>query len=87
MINFAVAENIALKKHTNQSSVCNDGYSSRAVDGKASNTYASGSCTHTCEDPSMWWMVDFGQSAIVHFVNITNRGRFQFHCDCILIAT
>jgi len=68
-------ENIALKKHTNQSSVCNDGYSSRAVDGKASNTYASGSCTHTCEDPSMWWMVDFGQSAIVHFVNITNRGE------------
>ena len=45
------------------------------MDGKISNIYDHGFCTHTCEDPSMWWMVDFGQSAIVHSVNVTNRGR------------
>ena len=77
IISTIVVENIALKKLTYQSSTRENDYSSRAVDGNTDNVYGHGSCTGTRVEPSMWWMVDFGQSAIVHAINITNRGRLD----------
>ena len=71
-----MTENIALGKSTSQSTTCHDGLSSRAVDGNSSTTFADQSCTHSCSDePGDWWMVDFGATANVHFIKITNRGN------------
>ena len=38
----------------------------------------SGSCTFTCLETAMWWMVDFGQTALVQSINITNRGKLMW---------
>ena len=79
MINIVTADNIALRKPTRQSSTCYKGVSSRAVDGNTDTKYRfgneSGSCTYTCLETNMWWMVDFGQTALVQSINITNRGK------------
>ena len=66
--------NIALGKSTAQSSTVNYAYASRAVDGNTATSWGSGSCTHTNSE-SGWWRVDFGKTARVHSVRITNRGK------------
>ena len=75
-----ISDNIALNRITKQSSTCFNGSSERAVDGNTATEYGygpeyKGSCTHTCSGMSTWWMVDFGQTALVHSINITNRGK------------
>ena len=79
VIIIIIPDNIALRRPTRQPSTCVFGSSERAVDGNTNPVYGSnnpqmGSCTHTCEENSPWWMVDFGQTALVHSINITNRG-------------
>ena len=66
-----ILENIALLKSASQSS---GDFASRAVDGSTVTSYPSGSCTHTNTEIG-WWRVDFGKSARVHSVKITNRGE------------
>ena len=49
--------------------------SSRAVDGNSQTDFSSDSCTHTtCCNPLPWWRVDFGSTAVVYSIKITNRG-------------
>ena len=69
-----VAENIALGKETAQSSSCLGGSSAKAVDGRNAAQFLDGSCTHSCSTGREWWMVDFGATAKVYSVKITNRG-------------
>ena len=64
-----------------QSTMCASGYAARAVDGNTASSYPSASCTHTCS--SGWWRVDFGKTARVHSVRITNRGKFVNDCQLI----
>ncbi|XP_065055107.1 uncharacterized protein LOC135683702 [Rhopilema esculentum] len=67
-------ENIASGKVASQSSTCYEGAASRAVDGNDQTNYDLFSCSHTCSIAPDWWRVDFGGSAFVHSVKITNRG-------------
>eukprot|EP00794_Sanderia_malayensis_P014222 gene14222-15705_t len=47
----------------------------RALDGNLNTNYGNGSCAHTgCCSPMPWWRVDFGQTATVYSMKITNRG-------------
>eukprot|EP00795_Rhopilema_esculentum_P015078 gene15078-6245_t len=66
-------ENIASGKVASQSSTCYEGAASRAVDGNDQTNYDLFSCSHTCSIAPDWWRVDFGGSAFVHSVKITNR--------------
>eukprot|EP00795_Rhopilema_esculentum_P015083 gene15083-6251_t len=58
-----------------QSSNYLDGAASRAVDGNDNTDFREDSCTHTSVTAFIWWKVDFGQTAVVHSVKITNRGE------------
>eukprot|EP00794_Sanderia_malayensis_P014223 gene14223-15706_t len=47
----------------------------RAVDGNLNTNYGAGSCSHTgCCLTMPWWRVEFGQTATVYSMKITNRG-------------
>ena len=68
-------QNIALGKVTTDAPLFTGRPSSRAVDGNTDTAFASNSCTHTdCCAPLPWWRVDFGKTALVYTVKITNRG-------------
>ena len=48
---------------------------SRAIDGNSNADWGGDSCTATsCCDPLPWWRVDFGGTATVYSMKITNRG-------------
>ena len=67
--------NIALGKSAKQSTTIGGRGASRAVDGNTATSYYSGSCTHTDPFSSGWWRVDFGKTARVYSVKITNRSK------------
>ncbi len=55
---------------------------SKAVDGNTATQFSSSSCTHAdFVRPNLkpWWRVDFGNTAIVYSVSITNRGDCCSH--------
>ena len=72
---FTDLTNIALGKVTHQA----PGYDSmgspkHAVDGNTNTVFLAGSCSHTgCCVPLPWWRVDFGATAIIYALKITNR--------------
>ena len=66
--------NIALGKSAKQSTTYQVSSASRAVDGNTATAYVFGSCTHT-SDSNGWWRVDFGKTARVYSVKITNRSK------------
>ena len=68
---FAV--NLALNRPTKQSSLSQNGHSSRAVDGNTNTHYGGASCTHTKNEQGAWWEVDLGGDKSLHNVEITNR--------------
>ena len=68
-------ENIALGRMASQSTNYLDGVASRAVDGNGNTGFSADSCTHTSMTALVWWRVDFGKTAVVHSVKITNRGK------------
>ena len=80
-------ENIALGKVASQSSTCYGGAAGRAVDGNDHTNYYSNSCSHTCDVAPDWWRVDFGVSALVHSVKITNRGKATIYQDKVTLIT
>ena len=46
-----------------------------AVDGNTNTNLFAGSCSHThCCSVLPWWRVDFGKTAFVYSMKITNRG-------------
>eukprot|EP00794_Sanderia_malayensis_P014221 gene14221-15704_t len=48
----------------------------RAVDGNLNANFNAGSCSHSgCCSTMPWWRVDFGQTARVYSMMITNRGE------------
>lgn len=68
-------QNIALGKATKNEPIYHGRPSSKAVDGSTATNWLSYSCTHTsCCNPLPWWRVDFGKTAIIYSVKITNRG-------------
>ena len=59
-----------------QSSVCEGGQPSRAIDGNTSGNWGSGSIIHTCPNSgNPWFMVDLGanKELTVNYVLIWNR--------------
>jgi len=66
--------NLAKGKPTSQSSTGWGGVPSRAVDGKKSTQWSSGTCTHTAATTGNWWMVDLEDNFLVEKIKITNRG-------------
>ena len=67
-------ENLAYQKNTNQSSIRNEGVSSRAVDGNSNTNWNGGSCVHTSHEKQPWWRVDLGKVELVNEVYVVNRG-------------
>ena len=67
-------ENLAYQKDTAQSSISNQGVSSRAVDGNSNTRWKGGSCTHTRDEEQPWWRVDLGKVELVNEVYVVNRG-------------
>ena len=67
-------ENLAYQKNTNQSSIPNEGVSSRAVDGNSNTNWGGGSCVHTSPEKQPWWRVDLGKVELVNEVYVVNRG-------------
>ena len=68
------SRNIALGKHTYQSSVAYGGIPGRAVDGNFATNWRSRTCTHTKNQYRAWWMVDLGRKYYINSVSLTNRG-------------
>ncbi len=66
--------NLAKGKPATQSTTCNSGSASRAVDGNTDGKYASNSTTHTCSNKkNPWWEVDLKKLYQVEKVIIWNR--------------
>ena len=65
--------NVALNKPAYQISTSSAGVPSRAVDGSRNPVWGDGSCTHTKNHTSPWWMVDLGEMYDIGNVKITNR--------------
>jgi len=68
--------NLAAGKKATQSSTLLDGAAARAVDGNPDGAWASGSVTHTNNNPQAWWQVDLGA--------VTSLGKIVVHnrTDC-----
>ena len=64
---------VAKRKRTDQSSVENQGISSRAVDGNTAGLFKDGSCILTKIEDDPWWQVDLGKTMLVTDVVIHNR--------------
>ena len=68
-------QNIALGKETANEPYSKGWLPSRAVDGNSDTDFRNGHCSHTkCCDPLPWWRVDFGSTATVYSMKVTNRG-------------
>ena len=67
-------ENLAYQKDTAQSSIGDQGVSSRAVDGNSNTRWNGGSCAHTLDEKQPWWRVDLGNVELVNEVYVVNRG-------------
>jgi len=65
---------VEVGKSAMQSSTCNGGVASRAVDGNA-NARDRGSTAHTCNDPVNWWKVKLAPNTLV------NEVRFVYLYD------
>ncbi len=66
--------NLAIGKAASQSTTCNSGNASRAVDGNTDGKYASNSTTHTCANKkNPWWEVNLGSSEQIGQIKIWNR--------------
>ena len=65
---------LAFGKPTKQSTVTNDGWPSKAVDGYPYTNYKNSTCTHTENVTGNWWQVDLGSNYEIRQVWITNRG-------------
>jgi hypothetical protein len=49
--------------------------SSLSVDGNKDSNFYDGSCSHTLQNTTPWWVVDIGRSKTrITGVNLTNRG-------------
>ena len=70
---FTALLNIARGKDTRQSSTAQSGSSSRGVDGNKNTNWGGGSCTHTNDCCKPWWRVDFGKTAVIYSVAVSNR--------------
>ena len=57
-----------------QSSVAHGGEASRAVDNNIDTLWGGGSVTHTNDEASPWWMVDFGRQVKISGLRVYNRG-------------
>ena len=71
------SRNLALKQTATQSSTyvnCKDCVAGRAVDGNRNKYISGGSCTHTNDEESPWWLVYLGDVFPVKKVIIYNRG-------------
>lgn len=67
---------MALLRETNQINTHSDKYSSYAVDGNLQNKNIF-QCAHTGEDSAgsvRWWYVKLDSEALVHYIDVTNRG-------------
>ena len=69
-------DNIGLGKIAYQSSTEEGGVASRAVDGNTNQIYLYGSCTHTVNEPSPWWMVDLGHHYTISSLRVYNRESY-----------
>jgi hypothetical protein len=65
---------ISLGKMASQSSTDFNGYANLANDGKYSQDYRHGTCTHTNSEVKPWWQMDLGKKYNVQFVKVWNRG-------------
>jgi azurin len=71
---FSAGQNVALQGKAKQSSLSNSGDPNRAIDGKISGNYGSGTLTHTQENGNNpWWEVDLGSEKSVESIAIWNR--------------
>jgi azurin/glucose/arabinose dehydrogenase len=69
-------KNIATSGKATQSSTSNGGTAEKAIDGKTSGNFGSGSITHSDEgDRSPWWEVDLGKSVPIEAVTVWNRSE------------
>jgi len=73
MEDLVVRKNVALGKHTSQSSEGWGGSSSRAVDGNISGNWGQRSVTHTQRDFNPWWKVNFEQSYNIDQIGVHLR--------------
>ena len=69
-----MTRNVAQEGFTTQSSVNNNGYASKAVDGNTNMNFDAGGCSQTRKTRAPWWRIDFVRLISVHKVIITNRG-------------
>ena len=65
--------NLALGRPATQSSDYQANPASRAVDGNTDGVLASGSTSHTLNNPQEWWQVDLGGQRRVDLVQLWNR--------------
>jgi len=65
--------NIAAGQPTSQSSIYGGADGSRAVDGRQTGQWASGSVTHTNADAAPYWQVDLGSAHAISAITIWNR--------------
>jgi len=73
MEDLVVRKNVALGKHTSQSSEGWGGSSSRAVDGNISGNWGQRSVTHTQRDVNPWWKVNLEQSYNIDQIGVHLR--------------
>ena len=67
------AENLALHKEADQSSIYEGHDASYAVDGNTDGNFAAGTTTHTNEDQNAWWQVDLGSEQPISYIQVFNR--------------
>ena len=72
-IAYSGDSNLAVGKVATQSSTQAGGDPQRAVDGNTDGDYASGSVSHTKNEPQEWWQVDLGRVQKISKIRIWNR--------------
>ena len=72
--------NLAVGKPTTMSSMHENYYSSRAVDGTRDSTWLHRTCSHTLDEPGAWWRVDLQSVYLIREVIITNSDVGEIMC-------
>ncbi|KAI4905839.1 hypothetical protein NFI96_030210, partial [Prochilodus magdalenae] len=69
-------ENVALGRAATQSSLYSSAFASAAIDGNRDGVFSHGSCTHTNNDQSPWWRLDWSTKLHRH----QHKVVFQWSC-------
>ncbi len=71
---YSQGRNVARGGKASQVNIAFDGAPGRAIDGKTSGIYGTGTQTHTQENtPNPWWEVDLGEDQAIDAIAVYNR--------------